>query len=154
MSKLRKVGSIFAWPGRQVVDGVRRGATPKEIKAGAQLIKKPLDRRNRPAGFDPEYLKQLDGDSLLRTLGVDPDAAPRLIRTLRFEIIAWVGLLCLAFSNVFYLIVDPQYSVMAAIIGGMIGVVSFLQILLRHHWLLIVKKRRYHTFKEYLARRD
>jgi len=151
MLKKRKVGSAQIWPGRQFADGVRRGIDPGSIKAGADLIKRPLDRRNRPAGHDPEQLKQLDGDSLLQTLGVDPKAAPRLIRTLRFEIVAWIGLLCLGFSNVVYLIVDPQYSVLTALLGGMIGIVSFLQILLRHYWVLIVKNRKYNTFREYLA---
>lgn len=154
MSKIKKVGSVLIWPGRQLVDGVRRGAAPDEIKAGADLIKRPLDRRNRPAGHDSDYLKTLNGESLLQTLGVDPEAAPRLIRTLRIEIVAWLGLLVLGFSNVVYLILDPQYSVLAALIGGMIGIVSFLQILLRHHWLLIVKNRKYQTFREYLCGRD
>ena len=154
MSKIRKTGSVITWPARQLGKGVRQGIGPETIRSGSKMITEPLDRRNRPAGFDPDYLKKLDGDSLLRTLNVDPKAAPRLIRTLRLEIVAWFGLFCLGFSNVVYLILDPQYSLIAAILGGMIGIVSFLQILLRHHWLLIVRNRKYHTFREYLAGRE
>jgi hypothetical protein len=155
MSFLGKTGSIITWPARQLATAVKQGFSPDTHRSAKSVLRLPFDaRKHRGPGHDPDELKKLDQESLLRTWGIDPESVPRIKRTIKIEIILWFGLLCLSLSNVIYWFFNPGYSFIATLVGFALAIVSFLQILLRHHWLLILQNGKYKTFRDYLSGRD
>ncbi|MFP4195089.1 MAG: hypothetical protein ACLFRO_09130 [Desulfobacterales bacterium] len=130
----------------------KAGFGTKAHKAGWSLIRTFPEtiKQQATGGEDPHELKALTFDELLDRWQIPREKVSYLKKMLLLEIIAYLLLTVLGFSNLAYKLFSPDYSITAAILGTLVGAAAFLQLLLRHHWFLILSRQKYLTFKEYL----
>lgn len=135
---------------------VKHGFGLNVHRAGWSLIRLPLDvaRQRKATGESPDNLKSLSFDELLQKWEIPRERVPYLQKTLLAETLAFMVLACLGFSSLVYKFFNPDYSLIAVVIGVVIGAASILHAMLRHHWRSILTRQKYRTFREYLSGKE
>lgn len=125
------------------------------IKSAGKIIFMPLEflDQRKKSGDDPKFLKKMSFEELMNHWKIPVEKVDVLIRHIKIEKYLWIMLALFGSIYPLSIVITQDFIWYGFVMGSFLALIGILNALLRNHYINILTKKRYITFKDYIMRR-